>query len=126
MFCKGVLRNFAKIARKHHTRDSFLIKLQAACNFIKKRLSHRCFPEEFCKISKNTFLTEHLRCLLLKGKTLKSSRSQMFFKIAVLKNFAITVKKTPALNVLLIKFQAHRPAFLLKKRLQYRFFLRNF
>ena len=28
-------------------------------NFIKKRLWHRCFPCAFCKISKNTFLTEH-------------------------------------------------------------------
>ena len=26
------------------------------CNFIKKRLQHRCFPMKFKKISKNTFL----------------------------------------------------------------------
>ena len=28
---------------------------------LKKRLWHRCFPANFVKISKNTFLTEHLR-----------------------------------------------------------------
>ena len=33
----------------------------------------------------------------INGKTLRSSRSQMFLKIAVLKNFAITIKKTPFL-----------------------------
>ena len=39
----------------------------------------------------------------------------MYFKIAVLKNFAITVKK----------FLLKMPAFLLKKRLQHRCFLRK-
>ena len=28
---------------------------------LKKRLWHRCFPAEFCEISKNTFSTKHLR-----------------------------------------------------------------
>ena len=40
---------------------SFLIKLQAqACNFIKKETLAQVFSYEFCKISKNTFFTEHL------------------------------------------------------------------
>ena len=57
------------------TRVSFLIKLQAwgqslffnkvaglrPATLLKKRLWHRCFPVNFVKISKNTFLTEHLR-----------------------------------------------------------------
>ena len=44
---------------------SFLIKLQAYCNFIKKRLWHRCFPVNFAKFLRTPFLTKHLRWLLL-------------------------------------------------------------
>ena len=43
-------------------RASFLIKLQA---FIKKETLAQVFSCEFCDISKNIFLTEHLRWLLL-------------------------------------------------------------
>ena len=32
-----------------------------ACNFIKKRFQHRCFPVKFAKIFKNIYLEEHLR-----------------------------------------------------------------
>ena len=48
---------------------------------------------EFCKISKNTFFTEDLWATASEFVTemliFTSSRSQMFFKISVLKNFAI-------------------------------------
>ena len=45
----------------------FLSKVAAhkACNFIKKRLQHRCFPLKFAKLLRTPFLTEHLRWLLL-------------------------------------------------------------
>ena len=36
-------------------RVSFLIKLQASCNFIKKETLAQVFSSEFCEISKNTF-----------------------------------------------------------------------
>ena len=36
-----------------------------ACNFIKKRLWHRCFPVNFAKFPRTPFFTEHLRWLLL-------------------------------------------------------------
>ena len=39
---------------------SFLIKLQAAYNFIKKETLTQVFSCEFCEIFKNTILTEHL------------------------------------------------------------------
>ena len=44
----------------------FSIKLYAwglpeACNFIKKETLAQVFSCEFCKISENTFFTEHLR-----------------------------------------------------------------
>ena len=32
-----------------------------ACNFIKKRLQHRCFPVKFTKFLRTPLLTEHLR-----------------------------------------------------------------
>ena len=39
----------------------FLLNLQVpACNFIKKETLAQVFSCEFCEISKNTFLTEHL------------------------------------------------------------------
>ena len=51
------------------------------------------FYSEFCEISKNTCFTEHLWATASKFVTemliFRSSRSQMFFKISVLKNFAI-------------------------------------
>ena len=51
-------------------RVSFLIKLQAsACNFIKKRLWHRCFPVNYAKFLTAPLLTEHLRWLLLTHQT---------------------------------------------------------
>ena len=53
LFCeKGVLRNFANFTGKHLCWSFFLIELQEVCSFIKKRLRHRCFPEEFTKFLK--------------------------------------------------------------------------
>ena len=40
--------------------ESFSIKLQATCNFIKKEALTQVFFCEFCKISNNTFVTGHL------------------------------------------------------------------
>ena len=39
--------------------------LPEACNFIKKETLAQVFSCQFCEISKNTFLTEHPRWLLL-------------------------------------------------------------
>ena len=43
-------------------RVSFLIKMQAACNFIKKETLAQMFFCEFCKISKNTSSGYFCRC----------------------------------------------------------------
>ena len=40
---------------------SFLIKLQAACNFIKKETLEPVFSCKFSKFSKSTFSTEHVK-----------------------------------------------------------------
>ena len=51
-----------------------------------------------------------------------NSRSQMFSKTGVLKNFAIFTGKNLCWSLFLIKFQDWRPAFLFKQRLQRRCF----
>ena len=57
VFCKkGILRNFAKVTEKHLCRSAILLK---------KWLWHRYFPVNFAKFLRTTFLTEHLRWLLL-------------------------------------------------------------
>ena len=50
MFCeKRVLRNSAKLTGKHLYQSLFF------CNFIKKRLWHRCFPVNFTKFLRTPF-----------------------------------------------------------------------
>ena len=45
-----------------------------ACNFIKKRLQHRCFPVNFAKFLRIPFVTGHLhRWLLLEGICVRTS-----------------------------------------------------
>ena len=53
--------------RKTPVSESFLIKLQASGLqlYKKKRLWHKCFPGNFAKFLRTSFLTEHLRWLLL-------------------------------------------------------------
>ena len=62
VFCKkGVLRNLTKFTGKHLCQSLFFNRVAgAACNFIKKRFLHRCFPVNFAKIFKNTYFTKHL------------------------------------------------------------------
>ena len=60
-FMKICSSNFRKIHRKIPVPESFLIKLQAeSCKFIKKNTLAQVFSCEFCKISNNSFFTEHL------------------------------------------------------------------
>ena len=64
-----------------------------ACNFVKQETLVQVCYWEFCEISKNTFFTEHLWTtsskFIAEMLIFRSSGSQMFFKISVLKNFAI-------------------------------------
>ena len=58
---KGVLRNFAKFTGKHLCQSLFFNEVPGgACNFIKKEALAQVFSCEFCEISKNAFLTEHV------------------------------------------------------------------
>ena len=53
-----VLKIFANLIRKH-------LGWRKACNFIKERLQHSCFPAKFAKFLRTSFFTEHFRWLLL-------------------------------------------------------------
>ena len=44
-----------------------VLKNVMACNVIKKRLQHMCFPVKFAKFLRRTFFKEHLWWLLLEG-----------------------------------------------------------
>ena len=87
--------------------------------FLRKRLLRL-----LCSLLCYLFMQENVQTDI-KGKTLRSSRSQMFFKIGVLKNLAIFTRKYLSWSLFLIKLQAKRPAFLLKKRHQHRYFSVN-
>ena len=68
VFCKkGVLRNFVKFAGKHLCQSLFLNKVAALrpATLFQKRLWHRCFPVNFTKFLRTSFLKEHLWWLLL-------------------------------------------------------------
>ena len=58
----GVLKNFGKFTGKHLCWESlFKISYRHAYNFIKKETLAQLFFWKFCKIFRNTFLTEHLQ-----------------------------------------------------------------
>ena len=72
VFCKkAVLENFAKFTGKHLYQTIFFNKLAdrrpEACNSIKKRIWHRCFPVNFVKLLRTLFSLEKLWWLLLCG-----------------------------------------------------------
>ena len=70
VFCKkDVFKNFAKFTGKHLCQSFFFNRVfrSQPATFLKKRLWDRCFPVNFVKFLRLSFLTEHLRWLLLHG-----------------------------------------------------------
>ena len=63
---RAVLKNFAIFTGKHRCRSCFLLKVKA-CNFIRKRLRHRCFSVNIVKF--------------LRTSTSKKTREQLLLKI---------------------------------------------
>ena len=58
LYKKGVIKIFAIFTGKHLCWSLFLLK----CNFIKKRLEHRCFPVNITKFLRtHTYFEENLR-----------------------------------------------------------------
>ena len=84
MFCKkGVLRNFSKFTGKHLCRSLFFNKVAGLrpATLLKKKLLHRCFPANFGKFLRTSFLIEHPRWLLLSvGKT-KTVKLKPLYKL---------------------------------------------
>ena len=66
-FKKGVLKKFPNFYRKMPVLEYLFNKVVnlEACNFIQKRLQHRCFPAKFAKSVRTRFFTEQLQWLLL-------------------------------------------------------------
>ena len=60
---KGVLGNFAKFTGKHLCQSLSFNKVAGLRlqTLLKEKLWHRCFPVNFAKFSRTSFLTEHLR-----------------------------------------------------------------
>ena len=68
VFCKKViLKNFTKFTGKHLCWSLSFNKVVDLMpdTLLKKRLQHRCFPDNFVKFFKNTFFKEHLWWLFL-------------------------------------------------------------
>ena len=64
MFFKIDVQKFRKFHRKTPVLEESLFNKVAGlkdCNFIKKRLQHRCFPVKFANFLRTPFFTEHLR-----------------------------------------------------------------
>ena len=66
---KDVLRNFEKLTGKYLRQSLFFDKFagQRPATLLKKEALAQAFSYEFCKISKNTFFTEHLWATALSG-----------------------------------------------------------
>ena len=63
VFCKkGVIRNSTKFTGKHLCQSLFFNKVAGLrpATLLKKMLWNRCFPVNFVKFPRTTFLTEHL------------------------------------------------------------------
>ena len=60
VFCKGVLRNFAKFTGKHLCQSFFFNKVAdlRPATLLKKRLWHRCFTVIFVKFLRTPFFVE--------------------------------------------------------------------
>ena len=76
----GVLKNFENFAGKPLCWSPFLIRLQAfSLQVLKKETLTQVLPCEACETFKNTYFEEHLQ----------TTPFVVFYKNAVLKNFAI-------------------------------------
>ena len=87
VFCKrGVLKSFAKFTGKHLCQSLLFLNKVAGLRtaiLLKERLWHRYFPVNFAKFLRTSFLTEHLRWLLLsRGRQHKS-----LYKLSLKRSF---------------------------------------
>ena len=75
---KGVLRNFTKFTGRHLRQSPFFNKAAGpVCNFINKETLAQVSSCEFCEISKNTFITEHLWTTASKIRKAQTTNSRI-------------------------------------------------
>ena len=98
VFCKKAFLEIRKIHRKTPVPGSLLAANLRPATLLNKRLWHRCFPANFVKFLRKTFLTEHLRWLLL------SIIFQQIFLYYFIPLGAISFPYYTALSVLVFKF----------------------
>ena len=118
---KAVLRNFTKFIEKHLRQGLFFNKVAPLrpATFLKKRFWDRCFPVNFAKLLRTTFLQNTSGRLF----PYRSSHRKCSEKIGVLKNFANFIGKYLCWGLSLIKFSAGLKACnFIKKRLQHWYF----
>ena len=78
VFCKkGVLRNFTKFTGIHLCQSLFFNKVAGfrSATLLKKRLWHRCFPENFVKFLRTPFLQNTFGRLLLAATSFNEKSS---------------------------------------------------
>ena len=83
VFCrKDVLRNFAKLTGKRLCQSLFFNKAASLrpAPSLKKRLWHRCFPENFAKFLRTPFFIEHLWWLFLKVISDHTKSAKLYIK----------------------------------------------
>ena len=116
--------------------DSILIVFLWILQNFSKQIFNRSRMSEYVDNGQNWFKSFFPRLIYEKDPKLclkkkiheglfRSSRSQVFFKIGVLKNFPKFTGKHLLWIFFLIKLQARRPATVLKKRFQYMCFRVN-
>ena len=95
---KGVLKNFTRFTEKHLCQRLFFCKVPGLRpeTLLKKSLWHRCFPEDFTKFLKTSFL-QNTFGRLLHGK--KHSSSWLFYltknkRLPVVSRFPILLFET--------------------------------
>ena len=109
---KTLLLNFAIFTGKHLYWNLFLVRLQA-CNFIEKRLQHRCFP---VNIANGCFCASALK---------ESPRRCILYKRCSLSSAKLTGEHL-CCSLFCNKVADLQPTTLLKKRLLHRCFLVSF
>ena len=75
---KGVLKIFANFHRKTPVLESPFNKVAdlQVCNFIKRRLQHKCFPGKICEIFKNIFMRIRMNRMCSFYKAFQNKNSQ--------------------------------------------------
>ena len=87
VFSKKMFLNILQISQKFPTPalESLLNKVARtqACNFIEKRLQHRCFPMKFAKFFRTSILKNFSERLLLDGLSFNVFDTKFYFQLYV-------------------------------------------